>query len=97
MSVEFLREIAATPLPKSFHAAKDMDAIRILSQAGLVLALVNDPPEASARVLAVTKKGHEELLRFHYPENHRTRRADFWLPRAAQRAREAIKRSIGAG
>lgn len=97
MSVEFLRQIAATPLPKSFNAAKDIDAIRILRQAGLVLALVDEPAEGAARVLAVTEKGRDELLRFHYPENHRARGVDFWLPRAAERAREAIKRGLGAG
>jgi len=52
MSVEFLRQIAATPLPSSFTAAKDIDASKILRQAGLVLALSDEPPECAARVLA---------------------------------------------
>jgi hypothetical protein len=30
MSVDFLRQVAATPLPKSFNDAKDVDAVRIL-------------------------------------------------------------------
>ncbi|MDM0032122.1 hypothetical protein QTI33_08220 [Variovorax sp. J22P271] len=93
MSVEFLKQIAATPLPKSFNAAKDIDAIRILRQAGLVLALVDEPPERAARVLAITEKGCDELLRFHYPEGRPVRRLAKvnWIQLAAARAREAIK------
>ena len=93
MSVEFLRQIAATPLPKSFNAAQDIDAIKILRQAGLVLALVDEPPEGAARVLAITQKGRDELLRFHYPDARhvRGRARGNWLQLAAQRAREAIK------
>lgn len=98
MSLEFLRQVAATPLPRSFNARQDVDAIRILRQAGLVLAMVDEPPEFGARVLAITEKGRSELLRFHYPEAsaappHRS----FWLPRAAQRARDVVKRNLGAG
>lgn len=96
MSVEFLRQIAATPLPGSFTAAKDIDAIKILREAGLVLALIDEPPECSARVLAITAKGREELLRFHYPEGQGPRQYPAkgkWLRLAAQRAREAIKRA----
>jgi len=95
MSVELLRQIAATPLPQSFNAPKDIDAIRILRQAGLVLALVEEPLEGGARVLAITEKGTEELLRFHYPEGRpkHARARSRWLQIAAQRAREAIKPS----
>ena len=93
MSVEFLRQIAATPLPKSFNAANDIDAIKILRQAGLVLALVDEPPEGGAKVLAVTEKGREELPRFHYPDDRpvRGRPKVNWLQLAAERARQAIK------
>ena len=93
MSLELLRQIAATPLPKTFNAAKDTDAIRILRQAGLVLALVGEPPEGGALVLAITEKGREELLRFHYPDHHPVlrRTTSNWLQLAAERAREAIK------
>ena len=69
MSVEFLRQIAATPLPKSFRSAKDMEAVKMLRQAGLVLALMDEPPERAARILAITAKGRDELLRFHYPDD----------------------------
>ena len=94
MSIEFLKQVAATPLPKSFNAAKDIDAIRILRQAGLVLALVDEPPEFAARVLVITEKGRDELLRFHYPDDQ-SPTENFWLSQPVQRAREAIKRSIG--
>jgi hypothetical protein len=95
MSVEFLRQIAATPLPKSFNAAKDIDAIRILRQAGLVHALVDEAPGGAARVLAITEKGNSELLRFHYPRAPAKRgpTKGNWLEIAAERAREAIKAS----
>ena len=92
MSVEFLRQIAATPLPQSFNAARDVDAIRILRQAGLVLALVDEPPEYGARVLAITEKGTSELLRHHYPEAGKKRGTrSTWLQIAAERARDAIR------
>ena len=91
MSVEFLRQIAATPLPHSFNAARDVDAIRILRQAGLVLALVDEPPEHGARVLAITEKGNSELLRYHYPDAGKKRGTrSNWFQIAAERARKAI-------
>ncbi|MDM0029610.1 hypothetical protein [Variovorax saccharolyticus] len=92
MSVEFLRQIAASPLPKSVTAADDVDAVKILRQAGLVLALVDEPPERGARVLAITEKGNAELLRFHYPKVGRQREPArvSWLQIAAERARKAI-------
>ena len=94
MSVEFLRQIAATPLPKSFNAARDVDAIRILRQAGLVLALVDEPPEHGARVVAITEKGNRELLRYHYPEAGKKRGTrSNWLQIGAGSARNAIRQS----
>jgi hypothetical protein len=95
MSVEFLSQLAATPLPKSFSAVEDIDAIKILRQAGLVLALVNQSPEEGARVFAVTEKGRDELVRLHYPENSQPLSLEFWLPQIVERAHEAIKRSMG--
>lgn len=97
MSVEVLRQIAATPLPKSFNAAQDIDAIRILRQAGLILALVDEPPEGAARVLAITEKGRDELMRFHYPDARPGRGRGNWLQLAAQRARSVVKRSETSG
>ena len=96
MSVEFLRQFASTPLPKSFNAKQDVDAIKILRQAGLVLAMVDEPPEFGARLLAITEKGRTELLRFHYPDGPKAPRP-LWLPRFAQRARDVLKRNSGAG
>ena len=94
MSVEFLRQIAATPLPKSFNDAREVDAIRILRQAGLVLALVDEPPEHGARILAITEKGTSELLRYHYPEASEKRGArSTWLQNAAERARDALRQA----
>jgi hypothetical protein len=67
MSMELLRQIAATPLPTSFAAPKDVDAVRILRQAGLFIAVPEEPPEGAVKVVAITEKGHEELLRLHDP------------------------------
>jgi len=89
MSVEFLSQVAATPLPKSFNAEQDVDAIKVLLQAGLILAMVDGPPECRARVLAITDKGHAELMRLHHLQGSRaSRTAGFSLPRVAQRARD---------
>ena len=99
MSVEFLRQVAAAPLPKSFNDAKDVDAVKILRQAGLVIALVDQPPEGGARVLAITDKGRAELLHFHYPNERAPRAtgAGSWLHLAALRAREVIQRTGASG
>ena len=93
MSVAFLRQVAAMPLPKSFSAAQDIDAIKVLRQAGLVIALVDEPPEGAVRVLAITQEGRDELSRFRYPDDRPIRGGakGNWLQLAAQRAREAIK------
>lgn len=99
MSVEFLSQIAAAPLPKSFNAASDIDAVKVLRQAGLVLALLDEPPENGAKVLAVTERGREELMRFHYPTDHLplSTGKGSWVQLAAQRAREAIQRNGASG
>ena len=98
MSVEFLRQVAAAPLPKSFNAKRDVDAVQILRRAGLVLATVDEAPEFGAKVLAITEKGRAELLQFHYPEGPASSFVrDLRLPTVAQRARNVLKRSIGAG
>lgn len=98
MSLEFLRQVAAMPLPRSFHAKQDVDAIKVLRKAGLVLALVDEPPEFGARVLAITEAGRSELLASHYPEPARTRSSQsFSLARVAKRAQDALVRSLGSG
>ncbi|RZL90156.1 MAG: hypothetical protein EOP82_16610 [Variovorax sp.] len=76
MSMELLRHIAGSPLPMSFRTAGDIDKIKILRSAGLVIAFIPAPydppafsgPERAARVLAVTEKGREELERMRYPD-----------------------------
>lgn len=98
MSLSLLRQIAATPLPTSFSDPLDIDAVKILRQAGLIIALIGESPEWGARVLAITDKGRAELLRFHYPDKHVPRNAckDTWLQVAARRARNAI-RTVSSG
>jgi hypothetical protein len=69
MQLEFLARIAASPLPMAFTRREDIDRVRLLRAAGLVIALVpmpDDPyaaggPERAAQVLAVTEKGRQEL------------------------------------
>lgn len=99
MSIQFLKRVAAMPLPKSFNSAEDIDAIRILCKAGLLLATFDDQIECGARVLAITEKGRNELLQFHYPGNssapiglHRR-----WLHTVAQRARAMLERAQRPG
>ena len=99
MSMQLLRQIAATPLPRSFAAPKDVDAVRILRQAGLVIAVPEAPPEGAIKVVAITEKGQEELLRSHYPAHRapdHTARSS-WLQAAAQRARSAIRDAARPG
>ncbi|MDH6594975.1 hypothetical protein M2165_004864 [Variovorax sp. TBS-050B] len=75
MPMELLKQIAASRLPVSFRTPKEIDEIRILRQAGLVIAFVPAPAdplklagaEPAAQVLAITEKGREELARIHYP------------------------------
>ncbi|MGK6310211.1 hypothetical protein [Variovorax sp. DT-64] len=99
MSLEFLRQVAATPLPQSFNDGKDVDAVKILRQAGLVIALVDEPHRGAARVLAITEKGRAELLHFHYPDERSLRTAGkgSWLHLAGLRARKAIERTGALG
>ena len=98
MSLDLLKQIAATPLPASFHSPRDVDAIKILRKAGLVIALVDAPPELGAKVLAITAEGRDELLRLHYPESPQSPNGRIQvLPRVAQRMREVLRRSVGAG
>ncbi len=75
MTMNLLRQIAGSRLPVSFYRNEDIDSVRVLRAAGLVVALVPSPGDAlgmpgapaSAQVLAVTQKGREELARFDYP------------------------------
>ena len=75
MPMDLLKQIAASRLPVSFRTPKEIDEVRILRQAGLVIALIPAPAdplklacsEPSAQVLAITEKGREELARIRYP------------------------------
>jgi hypothetical protein len=75
MPMDLLKQIAATRLPVSFRTSKEIDEVRILRQAGLVIALIPAPAdplklagsEPAAQVLAITEKGREELARIRYP------------------------------
>ena len=77
MTMNLLRQIAGSRLPVSFYRNEDIDSVRVLRAAGLVVALVpsstgsqtlsGSPP--AAQVLAVTEKGREELSKFDFPES----------------------------
>lgn len=76
MTMNLLRQIATSRLPISFYRTEDIDQVRILRAAGLVVALIPAPSNPltlsgdgmAAQVLAVTQKGREELAKFNYPE-----------------------------
>lgn len=76
MALDLLREIASSSLPKSFSSPEDIDQVRILRAAGLVIAFVpaqadlqsSAGPEHAAQVLAVTDKGRQELVHSRYPD-----------------------------
>jgi len=75
MSIDLLRLIASSPSPMSFSSHSDIETVQILRKAGFVIASVPlssecaslTGPENAAKVLAVTQKGHEELVRHSYP------------------------------
>lgn len=75
MTMNLLKQIAGSRLPMTLYRAEDIDQVRILRAAGLVVALVPSHSECASRspsaaqVLAVTQKGREELARFAYPES----------------------------
>lgn len=98
MSIDLLRQIAATPLPISLRRKEDVDAIKMLRQAGLLIALLDERPECCARVLAITEEGRNELLRFHYPGEGRQPAHGGVLSDTdvVERMRRVLRRSIGA-
>ncbi|MDM0041250.1 hypothetical protein QTH89_03725 [Variovorax sp. J22G21] len=77
MTMNLLKQIAGSRLPVTFYRSGDIDQVRVLRAAGLVIALVPSPskplslsgPPSAAQVLAVTQKGREELAKFNYPES----------------------------
>jgi hypothetical protein len=76
MTMNLLRQSASSRLPVPSYRTVDIDQVRILRAAGLVVALIPAPSNLltlsgdglAAQVLAVTQKGREELARFDYPE-----------------------------
>jgi hypothetical protein len=75
MTMNLLRQIAGSRLPVSFHRREEIDRVRVLRAAGLVIALVPAPSDAlalsgsrpAAQVLAITQKGRDELSKFEDP------------------------------
>jgi hypothetical protein len=84
MAMNLLRQIAGSRLPMPFYRKEDIDGVRVLRAAGLVVALIRpastDGSLAEAQVLAITQKGREELAKFGYPES-RALRWRFRMPR----------------
>lgn len=78
MAMELLSRIARSRLPLTLNEPEDVDGVRLLRAAGLVIALVPAPSDplmlsgkaTGAQVLAITQKGLEELasVRMSYPE-----------------------------
>lgn len=68
MTANLLTLIATSRLPMTFHRTEEIDQVRILQAAGLVIALVPAPSDplvmggvpTAAQVLAITEKGQEE-------------------------------------
>lgn len=77
MAIDLLRQLASSSLPTTFRTAEEIDKIKLLRAAGLVIALTPSSPSASspsgipdtAQVLAITQKGREELGKFSLPES----------------------------
>ncbi len=69
MAIDLLRRIAGSPLPMSLTQTADIDQLRILRAAGLVVAFVpaaHHPAIAMllqrpAQVVGITQKGRDEL------------------------------------
>ncbi|CAA2110535.1 hypothetical protein [Variovorax paradoxus] len=79
MTMNLLKQIAGSRLPLTFYRTTDIDQVRVLRAAGLVVAMVPSPAHASsgspsvAQVLAITQKGREELAKVNYPESRSPR------------------------
>ncbi|RZL58981.1 MAG: hypothetical protein EOP75_01825 [Variovorax sp.] len=76
MALDLLKQIASSPLPMYFRSSEDIDKVRLLRAAGLVIAfvptdadpLIARPAERAAEVFAVTQKGRETLHESGYPD-----------------------------
>jgi hypothetical protein len=75
MAMDMLKQLAGSPLPATFRTRAEIDQIKLLRAAGLVIALTPAPSDPltlsgspdAAQVLAITEKGRAELERIHYP------------------------------
>lgn len=69
MAIDLLKHIASSPMPMHFRSPDDIEKVRILRAAGLVIAFVPQETGAlttratrrDAEVYAVTQKGREAL------------------------------------
>ncbi|MDM0117161.1 hypothetical protein QTI66_34110 [Variovorax sp. J22R133] len=69
MGIDLLKHIASSPMPMYFRLPEDIEKVRILRAAGLVIAFIPPGPDAltakvsgrEAEVYAVTQKGRETL------------------------------------
>ncbi len=93
MAMDLLRQLAGSSLPATFRTPAEIDKIKLLRAAGLVIALTPASPSAltlsgtadAAQVLAITEKGREELARFSLPGDTpiRPSRTSWWKARNA--------------
>jgi hypothetical protein len=92
MAMDLLRQLAGSSLPATFRTPVEIDKIKLLRAAGLVIALTPASSGAltlpgtgdAAQVLAITERGREELARFCLPGDvapMRPARASWWQAR----------------
>jgi len=75
MAMDLLERLAGSRLPVTLSTPVEIDQVKLLRAAGLVIALTPGPSDplalagtaGAAQVLAITHKGREELARFCYP------------------------------
>ena len=92
MAMDLLRQLAGSRLPATFAAPDEIDKVKLLRAAGLVIALTpvascaptNSGSANAAQVLAITDRGRDELARFTPPGNApllRSARTSWWTAR----------------
>ena len=98
MAMDMLRQLAGAPLPATFRISAEIDKIKLLRAAGLVIALTPAPGTTdAAQVRAITEKGREELAKFSLPgdaPSMQPARASWWKAKlnATVRTRRATGR-----
>lgn len=100
MALDMLRQLSRFRLPATFHRTDDIDRIRILSGAGLIIAHVpvaTRPALAgaasAAQVIAITEKGKDELAATSLPANPTSRPSTWALWRRTQSDHAGAARS----